>query len=94
MPRGPPRAALSEGPAGCRPCRPRRRHFESSPLRGDFVAVQLAQLPAEAYGGSRETSVNAIVVFTLVFLVVPGAVALRAFRFPREGQLPEWPRTY
>ncbi len=41
-----------------------------------------------------ETSVNAIVVFTLVYLVVPGAVALRAFRFPREGQLAEWARTY
>ncbi|MBW3649064.1 MAG: hypothetical protein KY458_00705 [Actinobacteria bacterium] len=41
-----------------------------------------------------ESSVNAIVVFTLVFLVVPAAVVLRSFRFPREGQLDEWARTY
>ncbi|HEV2070617.1 MAG TPA: hypothetical protein VGR26_12560 [Acidimicrobiales bacterium] len=41
-----------------------------------------------------ETSVNAIVVFTLVYLVVPGAVVRRAFRFPRQGHLAEWARTY
>lgn len=42
-----------------------------------------------------ETSVNAIVVFTLVFFLVPGAVVvLRAFRFPRQGQLAEWARSY
>ena len=42
-----------------------------------------------------DTDVTAIVVFSLVYLVLPASVVLlRAFRFPGETQLAQWARTY